>query len=230
MKQVQPAVNSTLLDHTNSGSTHYAERLNGSANEKIGLAKSLSVMPGDTVYMEVYAKYVDASNPSNTTALNNLISSIAAGTATAGTVIDGAGYATAGSTTFPYAGLNGTGGESGAGPKAYLNYISFTRDYHPILNDPSQTGFIRMTTVAKENGSNVTHEHLYAQVIVKQAGYMYIYLSNEESSPVEVYFDDFNVQRKNSPVVCTWCRKRRVFTFGGYTGGYNYCNRAWRCY
>lgn len=39
-------VNAPLFDHTNTGTTHYAARLNGTAHERYGLAKSLSVMPG----------------------------------------------------------------------------------------------------------------------------------------------------------------------------------------
>ena len=34
-------------------------RLSGGYGENIGLAKSVSVMPGDTVRMEVYGKYID---------------------------------------------------------------------------------------------------------------------------------------------------------------------------
>ncbi|GHN02365.1 hypothetical protein WSM22_38540 [Cytophagales bacterium WSM2-2] len=194
-------INSALFDHTHNGTTAYSERLSGLANEKTGIARSISVMPGDTIKMEVFAKYVDASNSNNTVALNQLIAQIIAGTASAGTVIDGVNYATNGNTPFPYTGLAGEGSSTGAGPKAYLNYIMFDRNFVPITTDPLQTNFVRLTTVAKEDGSNVPHERLYAQVIVKQAGYMYIYLSNEETSPVEVYFDDFKVTQTKSPVV-----------------------------
>ena len=71
---------------------HYAERLNGSANEKFGLEKSLSVMPGDIVQLEVYAKYVDPISTHWTTALTTLMGQISSGTP--GIVIDGANYST----------------------------------------------------------------------------------------------------------------------------------------
>src|SRR5690606_34207458 len=113
-----------------------------------------------------------------------------------------------GETPFPYLGLNGTDGSSGTGPKAYLNYIMFDRDFNPILGDPTQTNFKRMTTAARETGQNmdtnpngVAHERLFATVTVKQPGYIYIYFSNEETDPVEVYFDDFKVTHTKSPVV-----------------------------
>ena len=198
-------VNSTLFDHTHNGVTAYSERLTGSANEKTGMARSISVMPGDTINLTVYAKYVDVSNSNNTAALSQLLAQIVAGTTSAGTVIDGASYSTNGITPFPYTGLAGEGNSTGAGPKAYLNYITFDRNFVPILNDVTQTNFVKMSTAGKEDGINLPngnpHEKLYAQVIAKQAGYMYVWLSNEETSPVEVYFDDFTVQQIKSPIV-----------------------------
>jgi RHS repeat-associated protein len=50
---------------------------------------------------------------------------------------------------------------------------------------------------------DVAHERLFAQVTVKQAGFMYIYLSNDNPSPVEVYFDDFEVEQVKSAVIKT---------------------------
>ena len=204
-------VNSDLFDHTRNGQTAYSERLSGSANEKTGVARSISVMPGDTIKMEVFAKYVDASNPKNSDALLNLLSQIMTGPA--GTVIDGTNYVTNGTTPFPYTGLAGEGNDTGDGPKAYLNYIMFDKNFVPI-HDQSQTNFVRMTNFAKEEGLNspngVPHEHLFAQVIAKQAGYMYIYLSNEEDTPVDVFFDDFNVTQSGTPIM----QKEDFYPFG----------------
>ncbi|MBI1767666.1 MAG: peptidoglycan DD-metalloendopeptidase family protein [Bacteroidetes bacterium] len=189
-------LNSTLFDHTHNGTTAYSERLSGSANEKTGIARSISVMPGDVINLEVYAKYVDASNSNNTAALTQLLAQIAAGTATAGTVIDGANYSTNGITPFPFAGLAGEGNSTGTGPKAFLNYLIFDRNF-VFVNG----GYVRMTTAAKEDGTNVPHERLAAQITITQPGYVYAYLSNEETTPKEIYFDDFTVQQIKSPVV-----------------------------
>ena len=38
---------------------------------------------------------------------------------------------------------------------------------------------------------------------MKQAGYMYIYLSNDNPTTVEVYFDDFKVTQIKSPVIAS---------------------------
>ena len=191
-------VNSTLFDKTNGASTGYAERLNGTANEKYGLAKSISVMPGDTINAEVYAKYVDTNSANWTAALNSLMSQIGSGEP--GVVVDGANYASS-TTSFPFAGLLDTGGSSSNGPKAYLNWLVFDRDYNLQLNG---TGYMRMTDIAKEFGQDVAHERLYSpEIIIKEPGYVYIYLSNEEpeASPVEVYFDDFKVTHTKSPII-----------------------------
>ncbi|HCW09189.1 MAG TPA: hypothetical protein DGG95_17670, partial [Cytophagales bacterium] len=198
-------INSTLFDHTRNGISNYSERLSGSTNEKTGIARSISVMPGDIIDLEVYAKYVDASNSNNTAALVQWLAQIAAGTASSGTVVDGPNYSTNGNTSFPYAGLAGEGNSSGLGPKAYLNYIMFDRNFNPILTDVSQTNYVRMSTVGREDGTNLPygnpHERLSAHIVVKQPGYLYVYLSNEETGPVEVYFDDLRVTQTKSPVV-----------------------------
>jgi len=194
-------INSTLFDHTYYHQTPptagaFSERLSGSANEKTGIARSISVMPGDTVNLTVYAKYVDPTNSNNTAALTQFLAQIIAGTASAGTVIDGPNYSVNGITPFPYTGLAGEGNSTGTGPKAYLNYLVFDRNF-VFVNG----GYVQVSTAAKEDGTNVPHQQLTAQVIITQPGYVYTYLSNESTSPIEVYFDDFTVQQIKSPVV-----------------------------
>ena len=188
---------STLLDHTNGSTPGYSERLNGSTNEKFGLAKSLSVMPGNTLRLEVYGKYLDPNTTNWTSALTTLAGQIAAGTG--GTVVDGAAYVSS-TSSFPFAGLLSTTGSTG-GPKAYLNWLVFDRNYVFI---PGKSGYQRMSTTAKEAGTDVAHERLASpDIIIGEPGYVYVYLSNEETTPVEVYFDDFKVTQLKSPVIQT---------------------------
>jgi RHS repeat-associated protein len=144
--------------------------------------------------LEAYAKYVDPNTNNWTTALTVLMSQVSSGAAAA--VVDGAGYSTVGNTPFPFAGLNGTSGSSGKGPKAYLNWLVFDRNF--ILKTG---GYVKMSDVAKENGSNVPHERLAKELIIQEPGYVYMYLSNEETTPVEVYFDDVSVTLVNGPVI-----------------------------
>ncbi len=200
----------TLFDHTNGTAPGYSERLNGSANEKFGLARSLSVMPGDTLRLEVYGKYLDPNSANWTAGLTALVNQIAAGTG--GTVVDGAGYASS-TSSFPFAGLLGTSSSTG-GPKAYLNWLVFDRNYTFI---PAKSGYQRMSTSVKEAGTDVAHEKLASpDIIIGEPGYVYVYLSNEETAPVEVYFDDLKVTQIKSPVISTSDYYPFGLTFNSY--------------
>jgi RHS repeat-associated protein len=192
-----------LFDKTNgaypSTTPGYAQRLAGTQNEKYGLAQSLSVMPGDTIRMEVFGKYV-GSTSENSQALNDFISSIMLGTAPAGVVVDGGGYGSS-TSSFTYGGYLNHPGSGDSAPMAYLNYIMFDRDFNPILTDVSQSNFVKISTAAKETGADGPHERLFAEVIAKKAGYLYIYLSNDNPTPVDVFFDNFKVEHVKSPIV-----------------------------
>jgi Leucine-rich repeat (LRR) protein len=195
-------VNFELFDHTNAGTTYYSTRLNGTANERTGLAKSLSVMPGDVIKAEVYAKYLDTNTANWSTAITNLITSIANGTAATGTYIDGGAIGSTGGAINPFTSLLSKSSETGSAPKAYLNYIVFDRDYNVL-----DGGFVRVTEAAKESGTDVNHELLSKELVIKKPGYVYLYLSNDNEalggSQVEVYFDDFMVEHTKSPVIQT---------------------------
>jgi RHS repeat-associated protein len=196
-------VNFALFDNTNSGATKYAVRLTGTANETYGLARSLQVMPGDKVKAEVYAKYLDPTSSNWTAAVTNLVSSVINGTATSGTVVDGAAYGTTGGNSIPFAGVLSHGSETGSAPKAYLNWLVFDKNFVFV---PGKSGFKRMTEAAKENGTlapeGVAHELLdMPEINITEPGYVYIYFSNENGSPIEVYFDDFKVTHTKTNVV-----------------------------
>lgn len=194
-------VNSSMFDRTNgsapSQTLGYAQRLNGSTNEKYGLARSISVMPGDVVNAEVYAKYVDPVTSNWNATLTNLVNQVAAGTA--GVVVDGANYSTS-TSSFPstYPGLQSKS-DNGA-PKAYLNWLVFDRNF-VFLNG----GFKQITTAGKEAGTDVAHERVFNTnpIVIAEPGYVYIYVSNENTTLVDVYFDDFNVTQTKSPVIAT---------------------------
>ena len=116
---------------------------------------------------------------------------------TAGVVVDGSLYTTS-TSSFPpgFIGLQ-TNSDNGA-PKAYLNWLVFDRNYGLITG-----GFKQITTAAKEAGTDVPHERVFNTdpIIITQPGYVYIYLSNEAASPVEVFFDDLKVTHTKSPVI-----------------------------
>jgi len=205
-------VNSTVFDHTYNGLTPpaagaFSERLTGSGNEKVGLAKSLSVMPGDKIDLEVFGKYLDVNSPNINPALVNFANAVANSTSPAGTVLDGMAYSTASMFQYPFIGLLTRGNEVNTAPKAYLNYLVFDRNF--VFN-LGKSGYKRLTTAAAEDGSTMgtnpegkSHEQLSAHIDITEPGYVYIYLSNEEVMPVEVYFDDFKVTHIKTPVIQT---------------------------
>jgi hypothetical protein len=185
-------INSTIFDHTQIGGSNYSARLNGSSNERFGLAKSLAVNPNDTIKIEVYAKYLDPNSQNWTTALSNFINSIINATAPLGTFIDGGAMGSTGGVTPSFSTVLNKNSETGAAPKAYLNYLIFDKNF-TFLNG----GFIRLTTASREYGQNGLHEKLAVKLPISQPGYVYAYLSNDNvvlgGSPIEVYFDDLTI-------------------------------------
>ena len=94
-----------LFDHTSDGTTgptYNSTRLTGgNTNAIYGLAKSLSVMPGDTIKMKELAKYLDPDDESWTPALEAFLTA-AAGSPSSGTTIDGGAAGSLGSSNFPF--------------------------------------------------------------------------------------------------------------------------------
>jgi RHS repeat-associated protein len=203
-------VNERLFDHThrtagNQGNTTWRSTrlLGGSDSNAIyGLAKTLSVMPGDKITAKVYAKYVDASAPDVQQALLTFLTAL--GTGGAGDpLIDGGSPGSLGGSIFPYPGYLEREDDGGTAPKAYLNYLVFDRDFN-FLNG----GYKPLTTNARETGNvlpeGVGHDTLAfeeGEIKITEPGFVYIYFSNENESRVEVFFDDFEVTHKKSPVV-----------------------------
>ena len=193
---------SSLVDRTNGASDGYAQRLSGGENERFGLARSIAVMPGDKISAEVYAKYFDTS--SQDPDISSLVAAIVAqlsGTNPSGPVVDGGSFETS-TTSFPFAGEAGgltQNDQTTGAPRAYLNWLVFDRNYVLI---PQKSGFKRITTAAHDTDGNGSHERIFSpQITIDQPGYLYIYISNEEDTQMEVFFDDFKVDHIKSPVV-----------------------------
>ncbi len=177
----------------------YSTLLRGGEHERYGLAKSLSVMPGDVINMEVYAKYPDPDDELWSDELRDLITSIApGGNAPAGTIIDGGAAGSIGGAIFPFAGLISHTEDEGDGPKAYLNWLVFDRNYNQI-----DGGYVKVSSLAAQSSINSLHEQLTHSLTIKEPGYVYIYLSNESENPVDVFFDDFKVEQIKTPVIQT---------------------------
>jgi RHS repeat-associated protein len=159
---------------------------------KTGPAKSLKVYPGDAVAMEVWTYYESAAGYGTTnTSLTTMITSIAGAF---GGVSGGAGESGA-----IYNGVNGALGAFGMGanngdtqPAAYLNYIQFDKNYKVL-----DAGWERVPASASFAKQKIT----IPTKNIKEAGYMFVYLSYENQSNNYVYFDDFKITHTKSNVI-----------------------------
>ncbi|SMD39284.1 hypothetical protein SAMN04488029_4080, partial [Reichenbachiella faecimaris] len=136
-------IDAELFDHTDSptDTTHHAMLLYGGLGENIGLVRQLKVMPGDTIKMEVFAKYYQEENPGD---LSNLINTIGAQLATGGSFL-GAESGALGS-SVPWADLTRSGVNYTV-PEAYLNFMVFDKDFQLIS---AKTGFEQISSAAQE--------------------------------------------------------------------------------
>lgn len=188
--------NSTLYNHTVGGSK--SQRLSAAnANEVIGLTKSLKVIPGDTVNMEVWAKYFTPTTTNSNVATSIFASFAAAFGVSATSTGDGAALYQSLSAMNNAGMLFNTGlGVDPNRPKAYINYILFDEKYVPY-----DFGFTQIPQNALETGGGVPHQPMQLLVVAKEPGYAYIYLSNENDKIVDVFFDDLKITHRHGPVV-----------------------------
>src|SRR5690606_26455610 len=95
-----------------------------------------------------------------------------------------------------FAGLLDAAKAGDTGTRAYLNILLFDEGLAFL-----DAAFVPVTTAAKENGTNVPHEKLSQEIVVQQPGYAYIYFSNDNDQPLEVFFDDCTVEHVHSAIV-----------------------------
>jgi len=197
-------INADIFNHTPGTGKSYSTRLNGTGNEIYGLAKSLEVKPGDVVEAEVWAKYLDPSTTGTPgSSFAQLIQDLSNNASTV--VVDAI---SPGESMPSFLGMLGSNGVQNAGaPKAYLNVVVTDLNYQQIGN----TIYKQISTEAEEDGNDITHEHLsVSPITITEPGYVYIYLSNETGSRVEVFFDDFTVTHTNTDIV----KKDDYYPFG----------------
>lgn len=189
-----------LVDHTDAGTTYTkAQWLNGGNSGRVGVGKSIAVMPGDKVSINAYAKYMNLGSTPNST-------SFIAALATAFGTYNGA----PGELGKLYNGLNSYAGfvpggdhpddDEGA-PKAFVTILLFDKDYNLV-----DAAWKQMTTVGLQSSGIVKqppHDQLFKEVTISEPGYAYVFVSNEHPTYVDVYFDDVTVTHTPSPVVFT---------------------------
>jgi RHS repeat-associated protein len=195
-------VSFTAANHTTGGSK--VVRMN--QTYKIGPAKDVAVYPGDKIDIEVW-EYHEGNSGFGTTStpIATLITNVAGvfGGVAGAPDVSGAIYNGVNSAVTGF----GTGGNQGnARPAAYLNYILFDKNYK-VLNAGWQLA--PLTTFTKQKLS-------FATINVKEAGYVFAWLSYDDDSNNWVYFDDFKVTHTKYNNVIQY---NEYYAFGMQTAG-----------
>ena len=158
----------------------------------VGPSKSMKVFTGDKIDVEVYAYYEQSSGWGTTNApLTTLVTAIAGAFGGVSGAVGESGSIFSGVNTA--LGGFGLGPNAGDGaPSAFLNYILFDKNYK-VMN----MGWKVVPTTAKFAKQRVT----LPTINVKEAGYLFTYLSYEDQSNNYVYFDDYKVTYTPTNVV-----------------------------
>lgn len=160
----------------------------------VGPAKSLKVYPGDVVNASVNAYYPAGVTYSSGLAsmVTNVVSSFGGGTSGSlgdpGSIFNGVNNSY--SPTGVLAASRQSQGTSS--PSAFLNYILFDKDYNPIGGRcvPVPTG-----------SPNIIQPMSLPQINVQEPGYIFVYLSYDNVTGGEVYFDDLKITQAESNVI-----------------------------
>ena len=186
-----------LFDHTDAGTVYkYAQKLTGGLNAQVGLTKTYSVMAGDKVKVEAFAKYF---NPRATG--SNL-----GGFATALASAFGVNPASTGEALKAFNGLANYGNMVAAGtartdngfPKLFVNILLFDKNY--VLIDAA---WQQIDGGEQPVGSStkLPHAYLSAELTAKEPGFAYLYISNESATLVDGYFDDVTMTHTPTNIV-----------------------------
>jgi RHS repeat-associated protein len=184
-----------LMDKTDAGTTYtFSQKLTGGFNAQVGLSKSLKVYPGDKIEIQAFAKYLSSSQTTNL-----------AGFASALTQAFGLSATSTGEAAKAFQSINEYGGFIATGngegnsthPKAFINILVYDKDFNflDLAFDQVQGG------EQIPNGANTPHDELNINYEVKKEGYIFFFISYEDSRSFEVYFDDVSIKHKETRII-----------------------------
>jgi RHS repeat-associated protein len=91
----------------------------------------------------------------------------------------------------------GGGNGNNTAPKAFVTILILDKDYKLL-----DVAWQQVSTNAEQVGVNPTqHEYLMREYTVKEAGYAFVYVSNENATMVETYFDDVTMTHSKGNVI-----------------------------
>jgi len=190
------SITNDMLDHTDAGTANdKVHILNGGYNGQVGLAKSFAVGPGDVITAEVYAKYTGGTGPPSNVA-NFAVALTGAFGLVPTPAIDG---------PTAYQALNSLGTVLASGgrddddnaPKGFINILVFDKNNNLIDFAYQQID----ANYVQNGGIKTSYAPLTVASSIRQAGYAYVFLSNEGASELQIGFDDYTVQHVHSAVV-----------------------------
>jgi RHS repeat-associated protein len=164
------------------------EALKMNANYRVGPSRSFKVFPGDVVDASVMAYYSPGtySKTSLATMAAYVISALTGG----GTQIaDGINYSYTGSGGNPAFTLSPDQGSTK--PSAFLNYILFDETFTPLEAKSAPLG----GTVGQ------LHPVVLPTITIKEPGILFVYLSYDNDTGGDVFFDDLKITYQESPVI-----------------------------
>lgn len=167
------------------------EAIKLNALNKIGPGKSLKVYPGDKINASAWSYYVTQGGFTKTAVgtMAGLVAPVFGGVAGVpgdpGAIFSNVGQAYSGS-GFAMSTDRGT-----IYPSAFLNYILFDKDYKPISGQS-----VPISTTA-----NSPQPLALPEITALELGYIFIYLSYDNDTGGDVFFDDLKITVKESPVI-----------------------------
>jgi RHS repeat-associated protein len=163
-------------NHTEGGTK--SQYLNGGYMGMVGVAKSYKVYPGDKVQIDAYARYnaPSATNSSLTNFAGALLAAFALPTPGVGET--GTASSAVQSWGAVEAGGFADGSPANGLPKAFVNIILFDKNYKLLNFSFAQVTSSGVSALVTQN------------ITVKEAGYAFVYVSNEHPTQTDVYFDD----------------------------------------
>ncbi len=174
----------------NTSGGQYSLRMNNSY--PVGPSKSLKVFPGDVINLEAWSYFEGSSGfGSSDLSLNALVTSVAAAFGGISGAVGESGKIFTG-INAAYSASGAPVNQSDADPTAHLNYILFDKDYNFLT-----AGWQGVPSTANLSKQKIS----FSPINIKEAGYMFVYLSYEGDGVNWVYFDDLKITHTKTNVV-----------------------------
>jgi RHS repeat-associated protein len=168
----------------------------GASTQVLGPGIILKVMAGDTFNIRVSSYYEDKQGSQGTgatlpsqviNALNSGVPLISGNHYTQTQLTSGNAFVDAVTNFF-----TNEGGGNAAKPKAFLNWILVDEHFKLVA---SSSGFEQV------GDADETTIHVKSNMPVAKNGYLYIFVSNENDDPKDVYFDNLQVTHIRGPLL-----------------------------